>query len=100
MGYMSIAHIRLRYNNIGDGEMYERIRDLRHDKDLRQVDMAKILSCSQRVYSHCERGDLDIPTEILINLADFHATTTDYILGRTDRRESLPKALRMKQASK
>lgn len=61
------------------------------DKDLVQTDMAKILGCSQRVYSDYERGVLDIPTEILIKLADFHETSTDYLLGRTDIITPLPK---------
>ncbi|MDE7233631.1 MAG: helix-turn-helix domain-containing protein [Ruminiclostridium sp.] len=66
---------------------YQRIRDLREDKDLTQTEIAKILNCSQRVYSNYERGDIDIPTEILIKLADFHGVTTDYILGRSDERQ-------------
>ena len=64
--------------------LYKRIRDLREDKDLTQKQMGEILSCSQRVYSNYERGELDIPTEILIKLADFHAVSVDYILNRTD----------------
>lgn len=64
--------------------LYRRIRDLREDKDLTQKQMGEILSCSQRVYSNYERGELDIPTEILIKLADFHNTSTDYLLNRTD----------------
>lgn len=64
--------------------LYQRIRDLREDKDLTQTEMGKILSCSQRVYSNYERGELDIPTEILIKLADFHGVSVDYILNRTD----------------
>lgn len=63
---------------------YRRIRDLREDKDLTQTQMGEILSCGQRVYSNYERGDLDIPTEILIKLADFHGVSVDYILNRTD----------------
>ena len=59
--------------------MYPRIRDLREDKDLTQREMGEILSCSQRVYSNYERGDLDIPTDILIKLAIFYNTSTDYI---------------------
>lgn len=62
---------------------YQRIRDLREDKDLTQKQMGEILSCSQRVYSNYERGELDIPTEILIKLADFHNVSVDYILNRT-----------------
>ena len=63
---------------------YRRIRDLREDRDLTQREMGDILTCSQRVYSDYERGVLDIPTEILIRLADFYNVSTDYILGRTD----------------
>ena len=66
--------------------MYPRIRDLREDYDLTQREMGEIFSCSQRVYSNYERGDLDIPTDILIKLAKFYHTSTDYILGLTDKR--------------
>lgn len=68
--------------------MYKRIRDLREDADMTQVQIAKILNCSQRVYSNYERGDIDIPTEILIKLADLHEVSVDYILGRTNNRET------------
>lgn len=53
-------------------------------RDLTQVQMGKILSCSQRVYSNYERGELDIPTEILIKLADFYEVSVDYLLNRTE----------------
>lgn len=64
--------------------MYKRIRDLREDHDLTQRQIGEILSCSQRVYSNYERGELDIPTEILIKLANYYDVSVDYILGRTD----------------
>ncbi|MFQ8952804.1 MAG: helix-turn-helix domain-containing protein [Oscillospiraceae bacterium] len=63
---------------------YKRIRDLREDRDLTQTDMGKVLSCSQRVYSNYERGDIDIPTTTLIKIADFHNVSVDFLLGRTD----------------
>ena len=65
-------------------KMYRRIRDLREDSDLTQKQMAEILNCSQQVYSNYELGQRDIPTSILIALAKYHKTTTDYILGLTD----------------
>jgi transcriptional regulator with XRE-family HTH domain len=68
--------------------LYKRIRDLREDNDLTQKQMGEILSCSQRVYSNYERGELDIPTEILIKLADFHKVSVDYLLNRTDKKET------------
>ncbi|MDD5018663.1 MAG: helix-turn-helix transcriptional regulator [Eubacteriales bacterium] len=64
--------------------MYKRIRDLREDKDLKQKDIAAILNCSQRVYSNYERGDIDIPTEVLIKLAKFHGVSVDFLLGISD----------------
>ena len=64
--------------------MYKRIRDLREDKDMTQTEMAKILNCSQRIYSNYECGDVDIPTTILIKLAEFHHTSVDYLLGLTN----------------
>ncbi|MBQ7897961.1 MAG: helix-turn-helix transcriptional regulator [Clostridia bacterium] len=66
---------------------YPRIRNLREDKNLTQSEMGKILSCSQRVYSNYERGDIDIPTTTLIKIADFHKVSLDYLLGRTEKRE-------------
>lgn len=66
---------------------YPRIRDLREDSDLYQKDLAKLLRCSQQTYSDYECGKVDIPTEVLLRLADYYHTTTDYILGRTNRRE-------------
>ena len=71
--------------------MYQRIRDLREDKDLTQQNVAEHLHCSQRVYSHYECGDVDIPTNILIKLAVFHNTSTDYLLGLTDQSAPYPR---------
>ena len=68
--------------------MYRRIRDLREDHDLTQKQMGEILSCSQRVYSNYERGDIDIPTSVLIRLADYYGVSVDYLLGRTERPET------------
>ncbi|MBQ4556731.1 MAG: helix-turn-helix transcriptional regulator [Clostridia bacterium] len=64
--------------------MYKRIRELREDKDLLQKDLAEYLHCSQVAYSRYELGLRDIPTDVLIALAKFHNTSTDYILGLTD----------------
>ena len=71
---------------------YERIRNLREDRDLTQTEIAEILNCSQRIYSNYERGDVDIPTEILIALAHYLNTSIDYLLGRTDERTPYPRA--------
>ena len=64
--------------------MYKRIRDLREDRDLLQKDLAAYLKCTQVCYSHYEMGKRDIPTDVLIKLAEFYSTSVDYILGITD----------------
>ncbi len=66
--------------------MYKRIRDLREDRDLTQTQVAKMLGMSQTGYSKYETGENDIPTPVLIALADFYQTSVDYLLGRTDSR--------------
>ena len=64
--------------------MYERIRHLREDRDMTQKEIAALLSMSQTGYSKYETGENDIPTSVLIKLADFYETSVDYLLGRTD----------------
>lgn len=71
--------------------MYRRIRDLREDRDLLQKDMAALLNCSQVCYSHYEMGKRDIPTDVLIQLAQFYKTSTDYLLGLTDEKMPYPR---------
>lgn len=67
--------------------MYRRIRELREDHDLLQKHLAEYLHCTQVAYSRYELGTRDIPTQVLIDLAKFYHTTTDYILGLSDTRE-------------
>ncbi len=65
---------------------FKRLRDMREDHDLKQADIAEYLGIAQTVYSRYERGFQTIPLEHLLKLADFYKVTTDYLLGRTDRR--------------
>lgn len=71
--------------------MYKRIRDLREDRDLNQTEIANILGMSQTGYSKYETGENDIPTIVLIKLADFYNTSIDYLLGETDCKNRYPK---------
>ncbi len=63
--------------------MYQRIRDLREDRDLKQREIAEYLNCSQQVYSNYELGQRDIPTEVLIKLSRLYDVSVDYLLGLT-----------------
>ncbi|MDE6723303.1 MAG: helix-turn-helix domain-containing protein [Eubacterium sp.] len=61
-----------------------RLKDIREDRDIKQVDVATFLNCTQVCYSRYENGQRDIPLNTLCLLAEFFNTTTDYILGLTD----------------
>jgi len=61
-----------------------RIKDLREDNDLTQREVAEYLHIRQNTYSQYETGHRQIPIEVLIALAKFYKTSTDYILGLTD----------------
>ena len=64
---------------------YPRLKDLREDNDYSQSYVADYLNIKQPQYSRYERGLRDIPTDILIKLALLYNTTTDFILGMTDK---------------
>ena len=64
--------------------MLKRIRDLREDRDMTQAQMAKLLQIHQTTYSDYELGNLNVPVDILIQLAKFYGTSIDYIVELTD----------------
>ena len=70
--------------------MVPRLRDLREDHDLTQTQVAKLLNMSQTGYSKYETGENDIPTQVLLQLADYYHTSVDYLLGRTNVRAPYP----------
>lgn len=60
---------------------YPRLRELREDHDLTQQKVADYLGMKQSQYNRYERGLRDLPTDVLIRLARFYETSSDYILG-------------------
>ena len=67
--------------------IYERIRNLREDKDWTQQQMADKLFINRRTYSSYETGVRSMSPEILIKLAEIHGVSVDYLLGVTDKKE-------------
>ena len=67
-----------------------RIKDLREDCDLTQNEVATYLHIKQNTYSQYETGQRQLPIEILIALAQYYHTSTDYLLGLTDERKPYP----------
>ena len=70
---------------------YPRLRDMREDHDLTQVQVAEYLGMKQAQYSRYERGHRDTPTDVLIRLAGLYHTSVDYLLGLTDVRRPYPR---------
>lgn len=74
--------------------IYERIRNLREDKDITQAQLGAAINVTQRNYSYYEKGERMIPPEVLGRIADFYGTSVDYLMGRTDKKQAYPKAKR------
>ena len=70
--------------------LYERIRNMREDNDITQSYMSTHLNIHQTTYSDYELGNLNIPIPIIIKIADFHDTSIDYLVGRTNIKEPYP----------
>ena len=71
-----------------------RLRDLREDHDLTQQSLADYLHIRQNTYSQYENSQRQLPVEVLIRLAAFYNTSTDYILGLTDEAAPYPASRR------
>ena len=64
--------------------IYQRIRNLREDKDLSQSTVGSAINVPQRTYAYYETGQRTIPPQVLAALAVFHNTSVDYLLNLTD----------------
>lgn len=71
---------------LGD-KMFERIRDLRVDNDLKQKDLASYLSVDQSTYSDYENGRINVPVDMLIKIAEYYNVSLDYLVGRSNTKE-------------
>jgi len=64
--------------------VFQRIQDLRIDRDKTQEEIGELLDLHREVYGRYERGNVEIPVWAVLKLADYYDVSTDYILGRTD----------------
>lgn len=71
--------------------MYERIRNMREDRDMTQAQMAVHLSIHQTTYSDYEIGNLNIPMQVLDKISDLFGTSVDYLMNRTDEIKPYPR---------
>ena len=68
-----------------------RLKDIREDRDITQRELAAYLRISQNTYSQYENGKRQLPIELLVRLAEYFQTSTDYILELTDCKEPYKK---------
>lgn len=64
--------------------MSNRIKELREDRNLRQIDVAEQTGIDQRTLSNYETGKTNPDSYAIINLAKFYGVSCDYLLGLTD----------------
>ena len=69
-----------------------RLRDIREDKDITQKALADYLHIHQNTFSQYETGQRQLPISVLIKLATFFDTSTDYILGLTNVNQPYPRS--------
>ncbi len=72
---------------------FKRIKNLRVDHDLKQIELANYLGVSQNTYSDYELGKINVPIDILIKIANYYNVSLDYITDRTDNPNIYKKSL-------
>lgn len=64
--------------------IFNNLKNIREDNDIKQRQIAKILNVSQNTYSQYETGVIPLTAETLIKLADYYNVSVDYLLDRTN----------------
>lgn len=62
-----------------------RIKELREDRDLRQIDVANATNLDQKTLSNYETGRTNPDSYAITKLAEFFGVTCDYLLGVTEK---------------
>lgn len=68
----------------------DRMRALREDKDLKQIQVAELLHVGQKTYSDYETRKIRIPLESMIKLAKFYNVDLNYICGISNEKRNYP----------
>lgn len=70
-------------------QFFQRLKDIREDKDKTQSEIAKVLGIYQTHYSRYERGEHELPMHHFITLARYYNVSLDYLAGLIDTPEKL-----------
>ena len=74
-----------------------RLKELREDRDIRQKEVADYLHVRQNTYSQYETGQRQISLDVLVALAKFYNTSTDYLLGLIDNPHPYPNSTQVQK---
>lgn len=72
--------------------MDTRLKDLREDNELTQADCAKIAYISKNSYIRYEKGEREIPLDVVKKFAEYYKTNIDYIARMTNERVPYPRS--------
>lgn len=67
-------------------KLSERLLLLRNEQELSQEKAAELQGIGYRSYRRYENGEREPTASTLVRMADFYGVTTDYLLGRTEKR--------------
>lgn len=70
-------------------QFYQRLRDIREDRDKTQTEIAEILHTTRQQYARWESGAYQMPMECYKMLASYYGCSLDYLAGLIDRPEPL-----------
>jgi transcriptional regulator with XRE-family HTH domain len=65
----------------------DRLKLLREEKKMTQEELAKLFNVTDATINRYEKNQRQPDTDALNRFADFFDVTTDYLLGRTDKRK-------------
>ena len=68
------------------GNLSERMRSLRKEKNLKQEELTELIGIPIRTYRRYEIGEREPTVSTLWKIADFYNVSVDYLIGRTDSR--------------
>lgn len=68
---------------------YQRLKDMREDRDLTQAEIAEVIGTKQSDYSKYELGKHMMGIDKYIALAKFYNVSIDYLAGLTDKPKTL-----------
>lgn len=69
------------------------LRDLREDRDLRQIDVSNAVGIDQRTLSNYETGKTNPDSAAIVKLCDFYNVSADYLLGRENTEQKAPEEI-------